>query len=72
MLIISNGTLLAIQNMTWNGQLGFQTRPQTDIILTGQNPQYAPIFAANGLSPLPGSQGIAGLQVRPCNPFSCL
>lgn len=27
MVLIANGTLLAIQNMTWGGQLGFQQRP---------------------------------------------
>ena len=27
MIILTNGTLLAIQNMTWNDQLGFQTSP---------------------------------------------
>jgi carboxypeptidase D len=31
MIIITNGTLLAIQNMTWNGKLGFQKRPVTPI-----------------------------------------
>jgi carboxypeptidase D len=31
MVIITNGTLLAIQNMTWNGLLGFQQRPVTPI-----------------------------------------
>lgn len=27
MIIIANGTLLSIQNMTWNGELGFQSKP---------------------------------------------
>ena len=26
-LILTNGTLMAIQNMTWNGKLGFQEKP---------------------------------------------
>lgn len=31
MIIITNGTLLSIQNMTWNGDLGFQQQPSTAI-----------------------------------------
>ncbi|KAK1760514.1 Alpha/Beta hydrolase protein [Echria macrotheca] len=27
MVLMANGTLLALQNMTWGGRLGFQTRP---------------------------------------------
>ena len=27
MILIANGTLLALQNMTWGGKLGFQSRP---------------------------------------------
>ncbi|KAF2672312.1 alpha/beta-hydrolase [Microthyrium microscopicum] len=33
MIIITNGTLLAIQNMTWNGDLGFQSKPATPVLL---------------------------------------
>jgi len=33
MIIITNGTLLSIQNMTWNGNLGFQNRPSQPVIL---------------------------------------
>lgn len=29
-LILTNGTLLSIQNMTWNGKLGFQEEPSKD------------------------------------------
>jgi len=28
MVLYANGTLLGLQNMTWGGQLGFQTRPE--------------------------------------------
>ena len=31
MIILSQGTLLSIQNMTWNGALGFQTKPSMPI-----------------------------------------
>ena len=32
-VILWNGTLLAIQNMTWNGKLGFQERPSRDFVV---------------------------------------
>jgi carboxypeptidase D len=37
MIIITDGSLLAIQNMTWNGQLGFQTKPADSIVLDGES-----------------------------------
>jgi carboxypeptidase D len=36
MIIITNGTLLSIQNMTWNGALGFQQAPVTPINIPSQ------------------------------------
>jgi carboxypeptidase D len=33
MIIITNGTLLSIQNMTWADQLGFQREPRREILL---------------------------------------
>jgi carboxypeptidase D len=36
MIIITNGTLLSIQNMTWNGNMGFQSAPATPINIPGQ------------------------------------
>ncbi|KAJ5174867.1 uncharacterized protein N7482_000744 [Penicillium canariense] len=62
MVIITNGTLLAIQNMTWNGHLGFQKRPETPIDIKIPDLQYADIFAENGASSLDGAQGIMGIQ----------
>jgi carboxypeptidase D len=35
-IIITNGTLLSIQNMTWGGSLGFQTPPTTSIDIPSQ------------------------------------
>ncbi|KAF2395919.1 alpha/beta-hydrolase [Trichodelitschia bisporula] len=35
MIIMSNGTLLALQNMTWGGALGFQERPRARILGEG-------------------------------------
>lgn len=62
MIIITNGTLLSIQNMTWNGELGFQTKPDTPIDITLTDLQYAAVFDANGASGLDGPQGIMGIQ----------
>lgn len=66
MIIITNGTLLAIQNMTWNGQLGFQQAPSTPINITTPDLVYASVFndADNGeyYAGLDGPQGIMGVQ----------
>lgn len=62
MIIITNGTLLAIQNMTWNGKLGFQERPSTPINIMMPDLQYASVFDANGLNGSDGPQGIMGVQ----------
>lgn len=62
MIIITNGTLLAIQNMTWHDQLGFQTQPSTPINITMPDLQYQAVFAANQLQGYDGPQGIMGVQ----------
>jgi carboxypeptidase D len=62
-LIITNGTLLAIQNMTWNGELGFQSRPTTPINIDMPDLQYAAVFdALEGYGELDGPQGMMGVQ----------
>ncbi|KAJ5553742.1 Peptidase S10 serine carboxypeptidase [Penicillium frequentans] len=62
-LIITNGTLLAIQNMTWNGELGFQTRPTAPIHLDMPDLQWSAIFdAQEGYGKLDGPQGLLGIQ----------
>ena len=35
-LLLTNGTLLSIQNMTWNGKLGFQSAPSQDFVVPTQ------------------------------------
>ncbi|KAJ5294471.1 hypothetical protein N7508_009292 [Penicillium antarcticum] len=62
MVIITNGTLMAIQNMTWNGHLGFQEKPSTPIDIQIPDLLYADVFAENGASELDGPQGIIGVQ----------
>ncbi|CAG7974589.1 unnamed protein product [Penicillium salamii] len=62
-LIITNGTLVAIQNMTWNGQLGFQSRPHTPITIEMPDLQYAAVFDAQvDYGELDGPQGVMGVQ----------
>jgi len=62
MIIITNGTLMAIQNMTWNGALGFQEQPSTPINIDIPDLLYADVFADNGGTDLDGPQGIMGIQ----------
>lgn len=62
MVIITNGTLLSIQNMTWNGHLGFQSKPEKPINIQLPDLQYAEAFAENGMEGLDSPQGIMGIQ----------
>ena len=61
MVILTNGTLLAIQNMTWNGQLGFKDYPTTPISIDLPDLQEASAFLQSGMEPI-GGQGIMGIQ----------
>lgn len=62
MIILTNGTLLAIQNMTWNGLLGFQTAPEDFINIEMPDLMYADVFAENGEAGVDGPQGIMGIS----------
>lgn len=62
MIIITNGTLLSIQNMTWNGHLGFQSQPKTPINITIPDLMYSDLFKQNGQGGADGAQGIMGIQ----------
>jgi len=48
--------------MTWNGKLGFQTEPNTPIVITTPDLQYQDTFHANGADGLDGPQGTMGIQ----------
>ena len=48
--IITNGTLLAIQNMTWNGAFGFQSKPGLPIHITLPDLVYGDVFISLGFS----------------------
>ena len=62
MIILTNGTLLAIQNMTWNGDLGFQEAPSKPINITMPDLMYDEVFKLNGQEGVDGPQGIMGIQ----------
>jgi carboxypeptidase D len=63
MVIITQGTLLAIQNMTWGGTLGFTSKPEKPIVITLPDLQYQQTFVDNGY-PLgfEDPQGTMGVQ----------
>jgi carboxypeptidase D len=60
MIIMTNGTLLAIQNMTWNSALGFESRPNTPINIKILDLVYADVFDANGANGANGTDGPQG------------
>lgn len=61
--IITNGTLLAIQNMTWNGKLGFQSAPNKPIDITLPDLMYQDLFPSSGFkNGTEQPQGIMGTQ----------
>ena len=62
MIIITNGTLLAIQNMTWNGQLGFQSRPKDEMVVNIPDLIYRKWFNAGPEAGRDGPQGVVGLK----------
>lgn len=62
MIIITQGTLLSIQNMTWHGKLGFQYEPNEPIYISMSDYQYNQTFIANGAEGIDGPQGTMGIQ----------
>lgn len=63
MILLTNGTLLAIQNMTWNGVLGFEEQPSTPIFITLPDLQYEEVWEENyGYSGIDDPQGNMGTQ----------
>lgn len=63
MVIITSGTLLSIQNMTWGGKLGFQEEPSKDIVITLPDLQYRATFVENGYpAGVEDPQGVMGVQ----------
>lgn len=49
MVLISNGTLLMIQNMTWNGALGFKQKPSDPFYVPYHDDPSLPTLAGAGV-----------------------
>lgn len=61
--ILSEGTLLSIQNMTWNGHLGFRSAPCDPVDILLPDLQWQDALSASGFGGLDGpGQGIMGTQ----------
>ncbi|ETI22932.1 hypothetical protein G647_04726 [Cladophialophora carrionii CBS 160.54] len=58
----TTGTQLAIQNMTWGGKLGFQTKPSKPITITEPDLQYEAVFTSSGFDDVDDPQGTMGVQ----------
>lgn len=50
--ILTNATLLAIQNMTWNSMLGFQSEPSKPIDIKLPDLEYGALFSSQGFDGL--------------------
>lgn len=60
-VIYTNGTLLSIQNMTWNGALGFQEKPTAEMYVEIPDLMYTSVFVENGIGGWDGAQGVVGI-----------
>jgi carboxypeptidase D len=60
--IIANGTLLTTQNMTWNGEFGFQSAPNTSINIVLPDLMYGSLFEEQVFGNIDNPQGIMGIQ----------
>lgn len=60
--ILTNGTLSSIQNMTWNGQMGFQSAPNKTIFIDLPDLEYQSLFIAQYGADLDNPQGVMGKQ----------
>ena len=61
MVLQTNQTLLAIQNMTWHGQQGFQTAPNQSFIVDLPEQEWTAVYEANKY-PVGGKQGTMGIK----------
>jgi hypothetical protein len=59
--ILTNGTLSSIQNMTWNGQLGFSAAPSKYINITLPDLVYGSLFLDQYGASYDEPQGIMGV-----------
>ena len=64
MILITNGTLMSIQNMTWNGKTGFESQPSTPIVIQQSDLMWTAEFnnPENYEEGVDGPQGTMGIQ----------
>lgn len=60
-VVVTNGTLLSIQNMTWGGQLGFQAPPTEPFTVGLPDEAWTDAYAQSGMDGIqlpPGQMGV--------------
>lgn len=69
-VLIADGTLLTIQNLTWSGQLGFQTRPSAPLFIPYHSNDDTPNVAGAGIVGTSHSErGLTYFGVAPSGHF---
>lgn len=62
MIILTNGTFLAVQNTTCNGALGVQSQLATPTVVDLPDLHYQAVLHASGQKGRDDSQGVVGVQ----------
>jgi len=69
-VLIADGTLLAIQNMTWGGKMGFQTRPSGPLYVPyHDNSNMLDVAGAGVIGTAHSERGLTYLGVAPAGHF---
>ncbi len=63
MILIANGTLLAIQNMTWGGKLGFQAPPTDPFFVPYHDPVVGTVAASGVMGTTHTERGLTYVGV---------
>lgn len=69
-VLISDGTLLAIQNMTWGGKMGFQSRPADPLYVPyHSNDDFTNLAGAGVMGTAHSERGLTYITVGPAGHF---
>jgi carboxypeptidase D len=69
-VLIADGTLLTIQNLTWGGQLGFQSRPTSPLFIPyHDNSDFSNIAGAGVVGTSHTERGLTYFGVAPAGHF---
>lgn len=72
-VLISDGTLLAIQNMTWGGMMGFQSRPADPLYIPyHDNSDFTTLAGAGIMGTAHAERGLTYITVGPAGHFLTL